>query len=104
MYVPHVYIPYVQKAELIAAMMKKNGLSIQDRRYHLRTYKTCFVGSECVDWMIKNTTSTTREEAVKVVQQLIDDGVIAHVVDRKEFLDGYYFYRFTVRLELCVNG
>jgi hypothetical protein len=79
-------------------MQKKDtGLSIKDRKYHLRNYKKCFVGSECVDWMVKSiNVAGSRDEATKLGQLLMDEGFIEHVVDRKDFNDGYYFYRIKV--------
>ena len=51
---------------------------IKDRRYHLRTYQTCFVGHEMVDWLLKKGEVESRREAVAMMQKLIDNGVIHH--------------------------
>jgi hypothetical protein len=67
---------------------------IRDRKYHLRTYKECFVGGEMVDWLIDRGEVSTREEGVEVMQKLLDYGVIHHVVDDHCFKDEKLFYRF----------
>ncbi len=69
------------------------GLDIQDRRFRLKTYARCFVGSEAVAWIKKNFT-LNEEEALQLGQQLIDQRVFHHVVDDQPFRDGYFFYRF----------
>ena len=51
---------------------------IKDRRYHLRTYHTCFAGHEMVDWLLKKGEVESRNEAVAMMQKLIDNGVIHH--------------------------
>lgn len=51
---------------------------IKDRRFHLRTYQKCFVGSDMVDWLLKKGEVESREEAVAMMQKLIDYGVVHH--------------------------
>ncbi|XP_072885070.1 DEP domain-containing mTOR-interacting protein [Hemitrygon akajei] len=68
---------------------------IKDRRYHLRTYPNCFVAKELIDWLLDHKDATDRETAIKLVQKLLDHGVIHHVCDEhKEFKDAKLFYRF----------
>lgn len=68
---------------------------IKDRRYHLRTYPNCFVAKELIDWLLDHKDATDRETAVKLVQKILDHGVIHHVCDEhKEFKDAKIFYRF----------
>ena len=41
----------------------------------------------------------TRPQAVKVGNQLIEEGLVTHVADAsKPFIDGYFFYHFAVCL------
>lgn len=49
-----------EKSELF-----KNLASIRDRKYRLKTYKACFVGSEVVDALVVAGVVDTRKEAVK---------------------------------------
>ncbi len=32
----------------------KNGLDIKDRKYRFKTYPSCFIGSDCVKFLIMN--------------------------------------------------
>jgi Domain found in Dishevelled, Egl-10, and Pleckstrin (DEP) len=77
----------------ISEMRGIGGVKIKDRRYRLRTYSQCFVGSEAVDWM-RDRFRISRAEALQLGQRLMDAKHIHHVVDGHEFKDGYFFYRF----------
>lgn len=59
-------------------------------------------GSEAVDWILQNVSVDSRKAAVEVCQKCMVQKLIAHVADRTEFLDGYYYYRFTVRILISV--
>uniref|UniRef100_UPI00398F5C9A DEP domain-containing mTOR-interacting protein isoform X2 n=1 Tax=Pristiophorus japonicus TaxID=55135 RepID=UPI00398F5C9A len=68
---------------------------IKDRRYHLRTYPNCFVAKELIDWLLDHKDAADRVTAIKLMQKLLDHGVIHHVCDEhKEFKDAKLFYRF----------
>ena len=80
----------------VANMMQNpfHGLTIKDRRWHLRFYENVFIGSECVDWLLQHFSDiTTRDEAVVYGNQLLSQGNIEHVNKNHRFLDGHYFYR-----------
>lgn len=51
---------------------------LKDRRYHLKTYSTCFVGHEMVDWLLKKGEVESRAEAVAMMQKLLENEVIHH--------------------------
>ena len=78
---------------LVAKMRGKDGLAIKTRRYQLKLYQRCFVGTEAVDWLTKNL-QISRPEAVAIGQQLIDKKVIHHVSNEHSFKDEPLFYRF----------
>lgn len=40
--------------------------------------------------------NNTRNDALKICQQLFEAGYIEHVADKTEFNDGEFFYRFKV--------
>lgn len=68
---------------------------IRDRKYHLRTYRQCMIGTEMVDWLMQYSTLVlTRIQAVGMWQALLEEGVIAHVCEEHPFRDKYLFYRF----------
>jgi hypothetical protein len=84
-----------KEIEDLIELMKdpKKGIEIKDRWWHLKLYKTCFVGSEFVSWLIKNKKVKDKEEAVEFGQYLMDIYVFKHVCSSEPFLDGEYFYR-----------
>ena len=77
-----------QLAEKLKANIKQ-----EDRRYHLRTYVSCFVASEAVEWMMKEY-GVTEEKAVAWGQQLVEKYIIYHVAGRDQFENEYLFFRF----------
>eukprot|EP00934_Nitzschia_sp_Nitz4_P001309 Nitzschia sp. Nitz4//scaffold65_size103378//22017//24157//NITZ4_004458-RA/size103378-augustus-gene-0.78-mRNA-1//1//CDS//3329556216//1309//frame0 len=79
--------------EFIAKNFKKN-VQIMDRRYHLKTYKDCFVASEAVDYLVQSGAAATREEAVRMGRALQSSFVFEHVTRDHEFADEYLFFRF----------
>lgn len=78
---------------LVKQMRSDDGLIIQDRRFRLTVYPSCFVGSEAVTWLAK-TQNATREAAVRIGQALVEQGIFHHVTDEHPFKDEYLFYRF----------
>jgi hypothetical protein len=82
-----------EREQLVAQMRGASGIDVRDRRYNLRLYPQCFIGSEMVQWCRRHL-NISRPDAVALCQQLLDDGFIAHVVDRVKFEDAYLFYRF----------
>lgn len=79
--------------EIVTAMRQPGGLEIKDRSFRLKTYHTCFVGSQAVDWMVKRY-QCERSEAVELGKMLSERGIIHHVIDEHNFKDDYLFYRF----------
>ncbi|XP_065905940.1 DEP domain-containing mTOR-interacting protein-like [Dysidea avara] len=67
---------------------------IKDRRYHLKTYSTCFVGNDLITWLVERKEVETRKDGVTAMQKLQDNGVIHHVCDDHGFKDEKLFYRF----------
>ena len=74
------------------AMRVPGGLDIRDRLFHLRTYKSCFVGREAVDWMVQHE-QMTRAEAVLQGRRLLALGLMTHVVNEHDFEDAELFYQ-----------
>lgn len=79
--------------QIVASMRSSDGLDIRDRRYRLNFYRTCFVGSEAVDWLVRKQ-HFTREEALEFGQILMERGIIFHVTDEHSFRDEFLFYSF----------
>lgn len=48
-----------------------NGVGlIRDRKYRLRTYRSCFQGNETVDWMVRSRRCDDRLTAVRIMRTL----------------------------------
>ena len=81
-------------SELYLAMRgESDGISVMDRRYRLRVYRKCFIGSEAVTWIVRNR-KCSRLEAVNLGQQLMNANIFYHVCEDHTFKDDYLFYRF----------
>ena len=55
-----------------------NGVSVEDRKYHLKVYPQTFIGRELVDWFVANRLFESREDAVEFGKVLVERGVIQH--------------------------
>ena len=71
-----------------------DNMDVRDRKYHLRTYRSVFVGSEAVDWLVSSSWAATREEAVSMGQILMETGLFSHVKGDHGFKDERLFYTF----------
>lgn len=56
---------------------------LKDRRHHLKSYGSCFVGMEMVDWLLKKGEVESRAEAVAMMQKLLENDVIHHGKERE---------------------
>lgn len=79
--------------QIVRYMRGRDGLDIQERRYHLTAYPKCFIGSEAVAWMV-NRLKLSPTEAIHLGQRLIEEKWIHHVADKHPFEDDHLFYRF----------
>ena len=82
-----------QELDELAKTFKAN-VNIQDRKYLLKTFKQCFVGSEAVDFLVKEGHAPTREDAVELGKALQAAGLFEHVTRDHIFADEYLFFRF----------
>lgn len=78
---------------LVTLMRSERGIVIKDRRHRLKLHPECFVGSEAVTWLMQEQ-GMSWQQAIHFGQQLIEQGLIHHVLDQHPFKDGHYFYRF----------
>uniref|UniRef100_A0A8C7ZYR9 Rap guanine nucleotide exchange factor 4 n=1 Tax=Oryzias sinensis TaxID=183150 RepID=A0A8C7ZYR9_9TELE len=77
------------------AILSRAPHMIRDRKYHLKTYRQCCVGTELVDWLVMQSACVlTRSHAVGMWQVLLEEGVLNHVDQELGFQDKYLFYRF----------
>eukprot|EP00005_Dracoamoeba_jomungandri_P012747 CAMPEP_0174267800 /NCGR_PEP_ID=MMETSP0439-20130205/34956_1 /TAXON_ID=0 /ORGANISM="Stereomyxa ramosa, Strain Chinc5" /LENGTH=556 /DNA_ID=CAMNT_0015355515 /DNA_START=65 /DNA_END=1735 /DNA_ORIENTATION=- len=73
-----------------------NGVDVRDRKYHLRTYKQCFIGKDAAKFFIEQGFASNVLEAVSLGQQLVFCRVISHVVDQHGFENKGLFYKFNM--------
>eukprot|EP00079_Xenopus_tropicalis_P010106 XP_002934663.2 PREDICTED: rap guanine nucleotide exchange factor 4 isoform X1 [Xenopus tropicalis] len=77
------------------AILTRAPHMIRDRKYHLKTYRQCCVGTELVDWLMQQSSCVhSRTQAVGMWQVLLEEGVLNHVDQEYYFQDKYLFYRF----------
>lgn len=73
------------------------GVVFKDRTYYLKTYKSCFIGSEFVDWTLRQGIAATRQEGTAIGGKLLDGGFIEHVTKAHQFKDEGLFFHQTDR-------
>ncbi|KAL8847154.1 MAG: hypothetical protein Q9221_007784 [Calogaya cf. arnoldii] len=70
------------------------GVRMMDRRWHLILHYNCFIGFELTSWLLQNFRDVeSREEAVELGNDLMQNGLFVHVKGRHTFRDGNYFYQ-----------
>uniref|UniRef100_A0A3B1J874 Rap guanine nucleotide exchange factor 4 n=1 Tax=Astyanax mexicanus TaxID=7994 RepID=A0A3B1J874_ASTMX len=80
---------------LRSAILSQAPHMIRDRKFHLKTYRQCCVGTELVDWHMQQSSCVhSRVQAVGMWQVLLEEGVLNHVDQELNFQDKYLFYRF----------
>eukprot|EP00906_Rhabdomonas_costata_P025090 RCo035949 len=89
------------KEEELKAMAEdlKAGVKLANRRFRLRLYKDCMVGSDAVTWLVNHGYAATREEAVTLGREMAAMGHLRHVTSQYIFKDEYLFYTFNTPLE-----
>ena len=70
------------------------GVEVRDRKYRLKKYKQCFVGSHAVSFLVDNGYTASRNQAVALGERMRQKGLFAHVVDDHPFSDQKLFFRF----------
>ncbi len=63
-------------ASLIAALKNpETGVTVKDRKYHLKTYRQCFLGKDVVSWLLSNGSSNfnlkNRDDAIALGHKLM---------------------------------
>jgi hypothetical protein len=69
----------------------KLKVDLKDRKYRLKTYKNCFLGTEAVDF-ISLKLDLPRGMATKLGEMIRKIGIFDHVTGDHIFKDEYYFY------------
>lgn len=91
---------YVEGAELAAlAARVESNVEIKDRKYNLKMYPGCFVGSEAVSFVALSMAGD-RAKAKAQLKGLLTTGLVYHVTREHGFEDKKLFYRFTKPKEI----
>jgi hypothetical protein len=89
-----VKIPKIY-SNLLLDMLGETGVKVEDRYYLLKKYKSCFVCSQLIDWILiyyqfKLNKKISREEALELCETLREKRIFAHVVDPHKFKVNYF--------------
>eukprot|EP01104_Vermistella_antarctica_P017024 TRINITY_DN5953_c0_g2_i1.p1 TRINITY_DN5953_c0_g2~~TRINITY_DN5953_c0_g2_i1.p1 ORF type:complete len:813 (+),score=241.72 TRINITY_DN5953_c0_g2_i1:58-2439(+) len=76
------------------AQHDETGVETKVRTYHLRSYPDTFVGRDLVTWLVGQKYAKTRDDAVKIGNDLLDANRIRHCTGDHGFRDKKYFYNF----------
>ena len=74
----------------------REHVEVRDRRYRMRTYKSCFLGSAAVAWLVDAGHAETVSGAISLGNRMIRDGLFRHVAGEHLLEDAKLFYRFEV--------
>ena len=70
-------------------------LDIKTRKWRLKYYPDCFVGSQATKMMIKLQLAEDEQDALQLGDRLIQSGLIQHVTNAHQFENRFLFYQFT---------
>ena len=84
--------PEYQAAQALCDDIEHKSGLIRDNKYRFTVYPASLVGTELVDWMISSAHATSREQAVKNVQDLFTFGLMEHVCGDHDFKDEALFF------------
>ncbi|MDX2271149.1 MAG: FHA domain-containing protein [Cyanobacteriota bacterium] len=88
-------LPYERILTQIMQKMREPGqVPIADRRWGLRVFKKCFLGSDAVTWLAEYLHGS-RSEAVRLGQDCLNKGYFHHVMEHSIFVDDKGLYHFS---------
>jgi hypothetical protein len=77
------------------------GVHVDDRSWHAKSYPRCWIGTEGVDLLVGRL-GLERHHAWIVLHRLMQFGAFDHVVAERPFIDGHFFYRFAPALDAAL--
>jgi len=79
-------------------------IEVDDRVYHLRTYKRCFIGRDAVDTILELKLATDRASAVEYMLYLNHEcNAFEHVTRDHSFSDAFLFFQFIPHRERMIT-
>jgi len=79
---------------IIKRLTKQTGVVIKDRKFGTKTFKSCFVGKELVEWLIDKKYIDTKEEGIFIGKKLITHKLVEPLTS-KGFEGDFNYFRFT---------
>ena len=77
------------------AWLFRDGVTVKDRKYNLKTYRQCFVGEQAVDFLVGASFADSRVEAIELGRSFAREfNLFEHVSGDHEFKDQNLLYRF----------
>jgi len=83
-------------ARKIAEDMRRQPELIRNQRHLTRKYWSCFRGDEAVSFLISAGYAKDAKDAVRIGNEMFEQGIFAHVFGDHVFKNEKLFYRFTV--------
>ena len=77
-----------------AARDASSGIEVRDRKYHLKTWKQCFVATDLVKWLITSEYAKDESEAITLGNELVEHLHIIHVNRDHDFKNEGLFFRW----------
>ncbi|CAM9739482.1 unnamed protein product [Chrysoparadoxa australica] len=81
--------------EALAAEMRQ-VIAVRDRTWRLMTFKSCWLGTDAVKWLISSGNAKDEKQAVEMGQAMLNRGLLYHVARNHGFRNIPLFYRFAV--------
>lgn len=81
-------------AERMCGLKGDGGVPIKDRKYRLRSYPSCFVGSDAVMWLIQNKIVKNVRDAVVLGARMQRLNIFTKLTGSGSFENGDNFYQF----------
>lgn len=92
-----------EELELVEKHLRTH-CDLRDRRYRLRKFKNCFVGSDAVECIMDGGYARTKSHAESLLVDLHHRGVFRHVTNDHGYKNAYLFYRFVDKAPLAIEG
>lgn len=67
---------------------------VRSRVQDQQLYSHCFLGCEMINWMVQRQEAPSREDAVKELRTMLENGIMRHVTDQHHFRDDQSLYQF----------
>ncbi|ETO10217.1 hypothetical protein RFI_27161, partial [Reticulomyxa filosa] len=101
-------IPERSEQEIEQLIQKmRQGLEVKNRKWWLRMYRNCWIGSDAVKWMLDNKQELhieNEDEALALGNMLLEKHKIQHATQQQpqhRFTNAYSFYQFVNDCEDC---